>query len=622
MSLPRFEFIPNEAGEGEGLGHAGIETYRDSPYASVGREHGQNSHDARETCPVRLTFDLLRIPASDLPGHSDLIESVRACRREVRDEKSKDFFDNAVALLERPDVAVLKIADFNTKGLVGPSVPGKPFHSLVKGAGISEAKSDTSGGSFGIGKNAAFAVSELQTVFYSTLYRDGAEDRFLAQGKSILVSHTDAKGKPRRASGYWGLPNYSPVENLGLVPEWLRRSEVGASVYVIGFRETEQWAARIAASLVQNFFCAVSDKRLQFVLDNGAIEINAQTIEELFTRHDIRNAALREARIEDLEFSHALYRCRKTPTKLFEPEVEGLGKVRISVLLEDGLPKRLMLVRNGMCITESLKHFGHPLARFPMYREFVALVEPLDDPGNALIKQLENPRHDEVSAERIPDELKRRRAAKVMAGLGKLIRETLKEVALPVPAEREALDELAEFFADRKPTDRPPQPGGEENPERFTFRVTPGRKRARRLEAGRGAGDAGGGGGENQAGGGERPGQGSGNGPSNGGLGSSGGGQSVRLDDVRNVHAGLPGGSRRMLYFTPAETTTALISVCASGFDSRAPLAIAFASAGSLSSGTLVLNLEKGRRMSVEIGFSVPYQGPVELSAVAVSGGG
>lgn len=77
-----------------------------------------------------------------------------------------------------------------------------------------------------------------------------------------------------------------------------------------------------------------------------------------------------------------------------------------------------------------------------------------------------------------------------------------------------------------------------------------------------------------------------------------------------------------MLYFTPAETTTALISVCASGFDSRAPLAIAFASAGSLSSGTLVLNLEKGRRMSVEIGFSVPYQGPVELSAVAVSGGG
>ena len=41
-----FQFPPNLADENEGLGDAGIETFRDAPYASVGRENGQNSNDA------------------------------------------------------------------------------------------------------------------------------------------------------------------------------------------------------------------------------------------------------------------------------------------------------------------------------------------------------------------------------------------------------------------------------------------------------------------------------------------------------------------------------------------------------------------------------------------------
>jgi hypothetical protein len=40
------EFLPNQAGESEGLGDAGIETLRDNPYASCARASGQNSADA------------------------------------------------------------------------------------------------------------------------------------------------------------------------------------------------------------------------------------------------------------------------------------------------------------------------------------------------------------------------------------------------------------------------------------------------------------------------------------------------------------------------------------------------------------------------------------------------
>lgn len=68
-------------------------------------------------------------------------------------------------VLTGDEITLLCIADSNTKGLTGPAEAGKPFHSLLKDAGVSNKDAADSGGSFGIGKNAAFAVSELQAVF-------------------------------------------------------------------------------------------------------------------------------------------------------------------------------------------------------------------------------------------------------------------------------------------------------------------------------------------------------------------------------------------------------------------------------------------------------------------------
>src|SRR5690606_38400000 len=103
-------------------------------------------------------------------------------------------FEQACSTLRKPLISVFTVEDYGTTGLVGPSVAGSPFHALVKGSGVSQKSSSDAGGSFGIGKNAAFAVSTLRTVFYSTRYRSDGKDAFLAQGKAILVSHTSAAG--------------------------------------------------------------------------------------------------------------------------------------------------------------------------------------------------------------------------------------------------------------------------------------------------------------------------------------------------------------------------------------------------------------------------------------------
>jgi hypothetical protein len=205
MTTPKLEFLRNDAGEDEGLGDAGIETFRGTPFASCAREAGQNSLDAKVGEPVRLCFDIIHVSQQEFPGHEELSCAIRACRSKARSEKEKDFFAQAEEMIGHNRIPVLRISDFNTKGLKGPpDEKGTPFHALVKASGVSEDKADTSGGSFGIGKNASFAVSKLQTVFYSTVYDDDGGKLHHAQGKTKLVSHTDAAGVDRRATGYWG----------------------------------------------------------------------------------------------------------------------------------------------------------------------------------------------------------------------------------------------------------------------------------------------------------------------------------------------------------------------------------------------------------------------------------
>lgn len=85
------QFLSNESEEDEGLGHAGIETYRSKPYAGCARETGQNSRDAAATTPVRLSFDVLEIPVTEVPALKNLRATVEHCLREANgDNREKE----------------------------------------------------------------------------------------------------------------------------------------------------------------------------------------------------------------------------------------------------------------------------------------------------------------------------------------------------------------------------------------------------------------------------------------------------------------------------------------------------------------------------------------------------
>ena len=624
MTSPSLEFLTNEAGEKEGLGDAGIETFRNAPYASAARESGQNSRDAEVSLPVKLTFEVLDVPAAQIPAYYKLAEALESCSKSALQDKEREFFGNALAVVRGETIPVLRIADYNTKGLTGPpDQAGTPFHSLLKSLGVSTKDSETSGGSFGIGKNASFAVSDLQMVMYSTTYVDEAgNSAFAAQGKIKLVSHSDAGGVERRATGYWGNPEkYTAVTDPALVPEWLRRKDRGTSIFCVGFRKVDGWAALMTSALVTNFFCAVYRGEMVFEVASGEYEVNANTVEALLANDTIRTAAEQSGQRQDLEFSEQLYRCLvSASTEEHLINVSGLGDVRVRILVAKGLPRRIGFIRNGMYITDSLHRFGHPFKRFPSSRDFVALVEPVGGESERLMKRLENPAHDELSAERILDPGKRKGAEAAMRKLGTQLRELIKERTAVEYQEAVVLDELGKFFAQPEKGDRKTGDEGESDPERY--RVTPPKRRPVRKSTPKPVPGASGGGGTGSGGGG-----GGGTGPETGGGSGGRGRRSPReplsLTDVRNTIRYVDGEpARRKIYFTPDVDGTIALVMEATGVNDSVNLRLAGADKGEVKDGLLLLNISKGDRCAVDVVLTDPYDGPIEVVAVEAPNSG
>ena len=624
MVEPTLRFLTNEAGEKEGLGDAGIETFRDAPYASCAREAGQNSRDAATGLPidaVRISFNFLKLDSSSFPSHDLLKDAIDACNSEAEQDREKEFFSSASAVINGTSISVLEIADHNTTGLIGPpNKDGTPFHSLVKASGVTAKDAVDSGGSFGIGKNASFAVSDIQTVFYATGYKAGEVEAFAAQGKVKLVSHTGPDGTKRRATGYWGDPDgFRAVTDYSLVPDWMRRAETGTSIFCMGFRAAEDWAERITYSLVSNFFCAVHREEMVFEVDDGRINVNRNTLESLFSKQKIVEAAEHIGHQADLTFAGQLYRCLVSDSAeekvLTIPE---LGEIRVRVLIEEGMPCRVGFMRNGMLITDNLRHFGRPLQRFPGSRDFIAVVEPVGVEAGKLLKNIENPAHNDFSAERIPDAARRTNAAKAMKQLGRDLRKIIRKTTSVKHEGSVVLDELGRFFAETGNTDKPDHPNAEHDPERYIYEST--RRKSKSQKARSATGGEQGGRSQNETNsGGEGGGNGSGTGRGTGGRGTGGDREPVVLREVRNrIRSDRSGAAiSRELNFTPESAGTIEMMIQATGVNAPEKLSVTAADRGNPFSGVLAVEVEHGERCRMIVTFSEPYDGPIELVAVS-----
>lgn len=611
-----WQFASNELDEDRGLADAGVETYRSTPFQALARECGQNSLDAADQSTeqngVLLEFRRISVRTETVPGLTKLRTTMSACLRRAGERSSKkevEFFREAERILSQEEIDVLQVVDSGTRGLRGPPVPGSPFHALVKGNGVSS-KADNAGGSFGIGKSAAYVVSKLRTVLYSTLYRDGSKDVFYAQGKTLLTSHIDADGNSRQNIGYWGVDMAKPVEAQESTPRWLRRSHQGTTVSSLGFAAEPDWSHEVTESLLRNFFPALARGRMHFRVDQQPI--NKQNFIELFDNQQVRDAADQRGTLENLEFASALQRCIASESaSRIEIDIPDLGRMRLHLLVEVGLPKRVGILRNDMFITDNLQHFRNGrFSRFPLQKDFVAALEPVDPAATTLMRELENPAHDDLSPERIDDLARRKKVIRAFGALVSWIRDSIRDRTQSATSLAVALDELNPFFASPEKQERVTGDSkGEEHPETALIVLKPNRRKKEQSGAG-GAGELGGGGGRSPNGsdGGRTSGTGAGAGTQ--GTGNVGG-HKIPVGDLRNVI--LRGGTRhvRRLSFTPLADAEVRLQVVASGLANATVVPFE-----RVDGGAAVFRVFSGQRMSVDVNLFIPFSGPVEVALI------
>ena len=429
----------------------GITHFTANRSANVIRESIQNSLDARkdESEPVIVEISLTSLPLASFSADGLLDALDAAIKSKHNDDAHRQQFKKGQNLLRNSGkkIDALCIVDCNTTGANDDlSLDGKPtkWEALTKSSGLSVKDQPDAGGSFGLGKHAPFAVTDIRTVLYATAWGSDSQihGRFL--GKTILVSHEDFGGIKRRRTGYLGSSDFSPLQDEE-VPERFRLKEPGLAVYIPGYVPEKDWQDECIKSAIEHFFHAIVHKGLEVKVDGKSV--TAGTLDEYAYLVDQRTVG----------FIHA---SRTDPVA--EADIGDIGHVTLRLVSGDNQTpggRQIALVRDaGMMITDRPRDMSLPgLGRFPPHwQSFSAIIECRSSGQPSVLRESESPSHTSISTQQISDRQRRRRAGAALKELGHWCR---KEIGARVEAqpteEIENADEVAQYLAIRDDEGKP-----------------------------------------------------------------------------------------------------------------------------------------------------------------------
>lgn len=616
----------DESDQWDGFNEPGIEHFRGSPVKHLAREVIQNALDASDDLnkAVSVRIKLNKVPTEQIPNIDEFRDIIHHCSLGAQKEgiKAEAFFKAAEEELKKKEISVLEISDFNTLGMRGPSENGTPFYAFMKAKGQSVKDSKTAGGSYGIGKFAPYAVSKLRTVFVSSISKsnDGKLTQ-LTQGRSILMSH-DVGAERKQGLGFWGVKNRcQPIIGNDATPSWLARAnsseqKTGTKLSILSFDEPKNWQKLLTMSVMENFFGAISDGRLVVNIDDQ-YRLDATTIDEYFNEKNITNEFnAGELEKEDIErFNNRYNYLKALKSNLSESsQTTTLGHCDLKILLEENLPKKVCILRNGMFISENIAG----LKSFSDFKEFSAVFTCGSEAGNGLLRAMEPPRHDDFEPELLLDKNEKIRGKKAIKEIAAMVRKALEKHAKDPVSEITSIDELKEFFGDENESG-----GGKNNEEsdplgNIIIRAKQMKSKSLAstkagLEAGLGLDDGDLGGDDNTEHRGSTVTQ--SDNPKQKGAGDN---PTKSLVALQNVRAIMQNGNSRKIFFTPTKTGVIQLKMLQVGADAEYEVAIHDTSAGLLKDSGVALEVTKGQRVAIEIGMKQEYLGALKVVAYEI----
>lgn len=294
-----------------------IDTFADDRIGNLVREILQNSLDASlDGQAVRVEFRRFVTKTAAFPG----LESFKAYLENWKntqvdlDQDDKDllFVNRALNELNKKEMTWLRISDFNTTGLWGSTSnsPKTPYFSFIHGAGKNAKQNANAGGSKGVGKNAIFANSNLQTLFVSTLTKND-EKAFIGVGFLVSSDESNIEKDWTQGVGFCVLNDENKEANkatndiVNLDPSFDRKLHgIGTDIYIPSFVVEEDWINQITGQVVYSFLPAILNKKLSVSVSSGIndlgfeteIELNSSNISSIINQSSTyKNKTQREA---------------------------------------------------------------------------------------------------------------------------------------------------------------------------------------------------------------------------------------------------------------------------------------------------------------------------------------
>lgn len=378
-------FSSRSGGEIEGLGNGGLEMFKGDRLKALAREICQNSLDARndKSKPVRVEFKIQDVKSSEFPGLMELEHVINKCVDFWKDDanrKTQVFLERALMALSSSSIRVMRISDYNTSGLVGAYEFDNyktPWTGLVKSSAVSVKSNSSAAGSYGIGKNAPFVNSDLQTVFYRTYDIEGKRANLgVARLMSFKDESYDDGDTVRRSVGYFGDDQGNPVCQIEKLDNLHQRTEYGTDLFVPAFQYDDNWIDRMVGEILDNFLMSIYYENLEVTI--GSVEINKSELGHLFGRFG--------KYAKDAYQFYKVLRSNEDELADAKTSFHGMGNLRIRLLYKSDQNQKILVVRNsGMKIAE--------IPKLPKIISFSGILELEGDDLNEYFREMETPQH-------------------------------------------------------------------------------------------------------------------------------------------------------------------------------------------------------------------------------------
>ena len=399
--------------------------------------------------PVNISFQYFELDRLQYPSFFQLEEHIKQSLKfyETNSDAQRLFGDMLKYLngtekrKKKLKVSCLKISDSNTKGMHYSEGTDSPFYAFLRAAGVSSKMLSGSGGSFGFGKGAYFALSPIKTLVVSSKDTDG---NVYFEGATRLTTHKNGGTQKITAYGFYDSNNGEPVLVEENIPEIFKRTETGTDINIIGLWDEVDRNRLMVKSVLNNFWLAIHEHKLVVTINDVTIskENLEQVIDEYFTNEfESGNATELESWNPKPYYKAVKYAEANDQFKFYSDELETLGKVKLYVYLEKDLPNRTAFFRKPKMVV--FKRTNRKI------NGYTAVFICESEEGNAILRMMENPAHNEWSKKNYPTDLGQTslQAKRAEQALSNFINEKLETLSTINTSKKVAFLGLEEFLS-------------------------------------------------------------------------------------------------------------------------------------------------------------------------------